>query len=162
MARRLPALLLAVTCLLLALAGCASPATPEVAPAAPTYVAPTAVVAQREATVAPPPTPTPAPTARTGSPAAKLSRQAPDGECRRVIYMYLTGFAPDSAVTVDGSYDELVCGTGALRAGHWTKVYPDKTDATGRLMVSYDYDGTGSYWMPIQSTGPDDFRNSAS
>ena len=128
----------------------------------PPMFAPTAVVAQREATVAPPPTPTPAPTARTGSPAAKLSRQAPDGECRRVIYMYLTGFAPDSVVTVDGSYDELVCGTGAAASGALDQGIPRQDrchrQADGQLRL----DGTGSYWMPIQSTGPDNLRNSAS
>jgi hypothetical protein len=44
--------------------------------------------------------------------------------------MALTGFAPNSSITVNSNYDEVVCTTGEVVTGaSWTDVYGTKTDA---------------------------------
>lgn len=146
---RAPAFWIAVAIVVLALAGglLTRSSTPQAAPrptATPSASSQPVVVVQVTATpaaVAAVPSAT-----RADSPIAKLSRKEADGECRWTVYIYLSGFAPDNPITVDANYEEIECGTGKpLPAGHWQRMYPDRTDATGRLMISYDYEATGSY-----------------
>jgi hypothetical protein len=60
--------------------------------------------------------------------------------------MYLTGFAPNSRITVNSSFDEVECVTGKVVTGaSWTEVYGTRTDANGRLMIAYQHEGTGDY-----------------
>ena len=148
----------------LALAGCASPATPPAAPAAAArpIATPTVIgVALAESTVtdvgrivtatmAPatvaPASVAPAATAASYSPSAKLVRITPAGKCRWVVYMYLTGFAPKSVITVNSNYDEVECVTGKQVTGaYWTEPFGTVTDGNGRLMIDYLHEATGSY-----------------
>ena len=147
---RLPVLLVAAVCLLLGLAACASPGAPAVpaGPAVPTSVPAeaTEVIVVRLVT-ATPAAATPAPTSTVPgySPAAKLMKIAEERRCRWVAYMHLTGFAPNSVITVDAEWDETECPSGKPGTGHWTKTYAKKTDAQGRLLIDYWYEATGSY-----------------
>ena len=141
---------------LVLLSGCAGASSPT--PTAPVVTATVVIQAAGEAakvTTAAPPgvltvavitTPVPAPSTPTYSPAAKLIRNSPAGKCRWVVYMALSGFAPNSSITVMSNYDEVVCATGEVVTGaSWTDVYGTKTDANGRLVIDYLHEATGDY-----------------
>jgi hypothetical protein len=133
---------------LVLLSGCAQTSVP----ASPSPVVTAAVASAPNAappvvhTVVVTATPIPATSAPTYSPAAKLIRNSPAGKCRWVVYMALTGFAPNSRITVNSNYDEVVCATGEVVTGaSWTGVYGTKTDANGRLVIDYLHEATGDY-----------------
>ena len=138
----------------LALAGCASPATP-VAQSATTatlqsvaLAEPTAIVVERVVTATPVPA-TSAPATHepaTLPPTAKLVRNSPVGTCKWDVYMSLSGFAPNSKIMVTSDYSESECATGKVVTGaHWEEPYGSKTDANGRLMIAYLHESLGDY-----------------
>jgi hypothetical protein len=79
------------------------------------------------------------------SPGATLARISPAGKCRWVVYMALTGFAPNSSITVNSNYDAMDCATGEVVTDAWTAFFGAKTNANGRLVVNYLHEDTGDY-----------------
>lgn len=127
-----------------------------VAAASATDVIATQVVAQAPSAEPPPAAPTkvvtptsaPPAAAATAAPApeAKLVRHEPAGKCRWIAYISLTGFAPNSRITVTSDYDEVVCATGkVVKGGHWQEAFGTKTNGQGRLMIDYLHEATGDY-----------------
>jgi hypothetical protein len=141
-------LLVSLLAALVLLTGCARTGVP----ASPAAVATAAVASAPAAapivvhTVVVTATPLPAPSTYAYSPEAKLIRISPAGKCRWTIYMALTGFAPNSSITVNSKYDEVVCATGEVVTGaSWKAVYGARTDANGRLVIDYLHEATGAY-----------------
>ncbi|MEZ4728069.1 MAG: LamG-like jellyroll fold domain-containing protein [Caldilineaceae bacterium] len=85
-------------------------------------------------------TPTPATT-----PAAVLLSNALIETCKWAIQMGLTGFTPNSPITVSSAYSEVTCPQGQQHSASWSQVYPATTDGNGALIVAYLHQGTGSY-----------------
>jgi hypothetical protein len=133
---------------LVLLTGCARagvPASPAPVATAAVASAPTAapIVVHTVVVTA---TPLPAPSTPAYSPEAKLIRISPAGKCRWTVYMALTGFAPNSSITVNSNYDEVVCATGEVVTGaSWKAVYGARTNDKGRLVVDYLHEATGDY-----------------
>ncbi len=155
----------------LAVAGCSAPAAQDTQPVtspAPTVtsevvalVQPTAVVVERVVTATSVPA-TPAPPTRQPtalSPAARLAQYASSGKCRWDATISLSGFAPDSRIMVTSDFSEIECASGTLYANvHWKEPYGARTDAVGRLIISYLHEGQGDYLY----TFTDDQGNQAS
>ena len=78
--------------------------------------------------------------------------------CKWAIQMGLSGFTPNSQVTIAATYSEVTCPIGEQRTGSWSQVYHIPTDANGALVVAYLHQGTGSYTY----TFTDQARKSAS
>ena len=141
-------LMVSLLAALVLLTGCARAGVP----ASPVPVA-TAVVASAPSaapivvhTVVVTATPRTAPSTPAFSPEAKLIRISPAGKCRWTVYMALTGFAPNSSITVNSDYDEVVCATGEVVTGaSWKAVYGARTNDKGRLVVDYLHEATGDY-----------------
>ena len=51
--------------------------------------------------------------------------------------MPLTGFAPNSEITILSQFYNQNCETGEWYHGTWTQVYGQQTDSDGNLVVSY-------------------------
>ncbi|MBC8334567.1 MAG: hypothetical protein ISR59_03960 [Anaerolineales bacterium] len=65
--------------------------------------------------------------------------------CEWDVRINLTGFEPNSVITVSSNYSETVCSDGSQVTSAWTVDYQKKTDALGNLVTSYLHKGTGDY-----------------
>ena len=81
----------------------------------------------------------------TAQPAAVLLSNALVETCKWAIQMGLTGFTPNSPITVASAYSEVTCPQGQQNTASWSQVYPTTTDRQGALVVAYLHQGTGSY-----------------
>jgi len=78
-------------------------------------------------------------------PKAILTRNSLRSTCKWDVQIYLSGFAPNSNITVSSKYTEVECRTGKTISSSWTVVYSKKTDQYGNLTTAYLHQGTGSY-----------------
>jgi hypothetical protein len=65
--------------------------------------------------------------------------------CKWDVRMSLSGFAPNSLITVSSNYSEVECTTGRRITSSWTQVYSTRTDQNGNLVIAYLHQGTGNY-----------------
>lgn len=93
------------------------------------------------------PTSTPAPLEPTQPPvpSAVLFTNTLIQQCQWNVRISLTGFSPNSVITVSSNYSEIECATGNNIASSWTQPYHIKTDSSGNLLVAILHQGTGSY-----------------
>lgn len=93
------------------------------------------------------PTSTPAPLEPTQPPvpSALLSSNTLIQQCQWIVRISLTGFSPNSVITVSSNYSEIECATGNSIASSWTQPYHIKTDSRGNLIVTILHQGTGNY-----------------
>ncbi|MBZ0321315.1 MAG: SH3 domain-containing protein [Anaerolineae bacterium] len=90
-----------------------------------------------------PPPPPPPPT-NPVNPSVSGPNINPSGTCRWDVFLFLTGFAPNSAITVTSSYSELVCSSGQQVSSSWS-AYMGTTDSSGNFTFGIVHQGTGSY-----------------
>ncbi|MEZ4860033.1 MAG: NBR1-Ig-like domain-containing protein [Caldilineaceae bacterium] len=81
----------------------------------------------------------------TPIPSAALLSNTLVATCQWAIQMGLTGFTPNSQVTVSSTYSEVTCPNGEQITSSWSQIYHTLTDANGALVVAYLHQGTGSY-----------------
>jgi hypothetical protein len=78
-------------------------------------------------------------------PSAVLLSNALVETCKWAIQMGLTGFSPNSLITISSAYNEVTCPMGEQHNASWSQVYQSPTDGKGALVVAYLHQGTGSY-----------------
>lgn len=79
------------------------------------------------------------------SPSVALLSHTLIDTCKWNVQMRLSGFTPNSKVTVSSRYSEIECRSGNHVNASWVQVYHTATDAHGYLTVTYLHQGTGSY-----------------
>jgi uncharacterized delta-60 repeat protein len=67
------------------------------------------------------------------------------GECRWNVYIQLSGFNPNSQITVHSSGRLYSCVTGVGQDYQWTAPYGSNTDSGGSLQVGYVHGDYGTY-----------------
>lgn len=93
------------------------------------------------------PTNTPAPVVPTQPlvPSATFLSDNLLQQCQWHVRISLTGFSPNSTITVMSNYSETECATGAGITSSWTQPYHIKTDRNGSLVFAILHQGTGNY-----------------
>ncbi|MCB0129353.1 MAG: peptidoglycan DD-metalloendopeptidase family protein [Caldilineaceae bacterium] len=90
-------------------------------------------------------TPTFTPIPETHQPQAHLLRRELLEPCYTGVYMGLTGFSPDSPITVTSDYQEESCMTGEWIEDTWGATYGERTDEEGHLTILIQHGGSGTY-----------------
>ena len=65
--------------------------------------------------------------------------------CQWFVFIRISGFTPNSTITVNSQYNEKVCATGETIEGDWTLEFFEPTDANGELYLAFLHQGTGEY-----------------
>lgn len=90
-----------------------------------------------------PPPPQPPPS-NPINPAVSGPSINPSGTCRWDVFFFLSGFAPNSTITVSSNYSEIVCSTGQQVSSSWSSNV-GTTDGNGNFTYGVVHQGTGSY-----------------
>lgn len=81
--------------------------------------------------------PTATPYVPVSSPSVRLASVEWYDSCRGAIWMELTGFAPNSQITVYSDFYNQNCDTGEWYSSTWEQVHHDPTDGNGSLIIAY-------------------------
>ncbi len=78
------------------------------------------------------------------NPTAKLLRTQLFDSCHSAAWIELSGFSPNSAITVKSDAYDINCDTGIWRTSTWTQAFGQPTSPYGQLIIAYDL-GRGDY-----------------